>query len=65
MYDDEVCNVVGFARLHQRSDLMVSSVHALRSRKHQFYLLRNDVEVYCVNLSATFPPHLYEDKLSI
>lgn len=39
MQDDQVGNVVGFAGSHQRSDLMVSPVHALGSREHQLYLL--------------------------
>lgn len=39
VHDDEVCHVVGFARPHQPVDLVVPSVHALRSGEHQLQLL--------------------------
>lgn len=40
MDDHQVSYVVGSACVHQRVDLMVSSVHALGSRKNEFHFLQ-------------------------
>lgn len=44
VHDDQVGDVVGPAGLDQRWDLVVPSVHALSTRKHQLHLLRQQHE---------------------
>lgn len=62
MHNDKVCNIVGFAGLNKRSNLVVSSVHALGSREHQLYLLSQMTKLYIFAIPFSTPVTLHSLK---